>query len=55
MSKRGPLRQTVVSAIGTDLTGIGQAFFNLTVSIQPCTVEAVIADLPIDVCDRPRK
>ena len=48
MSKRGPLRQTVVSAIGTDLTGIGQAFFNLTVSIQPCTVEAVIADLPMD-------
>ena len=27
---------------------MGQAFFNLPVGIQPCTVEAVIADLPLD-------
>jgi hypothetical protein len=44
----GPLRQTVVSANGTDLTSMGQAFFNLTVGTQQCTVEAVIADLPMD-------
>jgi hypothetical protein len=44
----GPLRQTVISANGTDLTSMGQAFFNLIVGTQQCTVEAVIADLPID-------
>ena len=46
--KVGPLRQTVLTASETDLTSMGQAFFNLIVGIQPCTVEAVIADLPID-------
>ena len=44
----GPLRQTVISANGTDFTSMGQAFFNLIVGTQQCTVEAVIADLPID-------
>jgi hypothetical protein len=47
-SEVGPLRQIVVSANGTDLTSMGQEFFNLTVGTQQCTVEAVIVDLPMD-------
>jgi predicted aspartyl protease len=47
-SEVGPLRQIVVSANGTDLTSMDQAFFNLTVGTQKCTVEAVIVDLPMD-------
>ena len=42
----GPLRQTVVSANETDLTSMGQAFFNLTVGTQQCTVEAVLLICP---------
>ena len=47
-SEVGSLRQIVVSANGTDLTSMDQAFFNLTVGTQKCTVEAVIVDLPMD-------
>ena len=63
----GPLRKTDVSANGPDLTSMGQAFFNLIVGTQQCTIEAVIAYLPMDgilglefiqsqrLCDRLRK
>ena len=43
-----PLRQTIVTANGTNLSSIGQSLFNLKVGNQQCEIEAVIADLAID-------
>ena len=51
ISKRpelGELRQTVVSASGTDLSSIGQAYFQFHVGKTTCDLEAVIADIPMD-------
>jgi hypothetical protein len=42
------LRQTIVTANGTNLSSIGQSLFNLKMGNQQCGIEAVIADLAID-------
>jgi predicted aspartyl protease len=45
------LRQTIVTANGTNLSSIGQSLFNLKMGNQQCGIEAVIADLAIDPQD----